>query len=234
MHVEGPLDRIGTLSAFIWLVKTIDDAATTSSWTHACHVAGRRMHVAAGRRAGDGGQGTPSYSPAHPRHQQAATAGGVLAWRAQQASLARRPRPSTTHGRAAPTRRRPADRSQPQRACVLARHARYALGHRHERSLVQYTYDEPSPGPPPAGRTGGFAFRGRPAGRVQRRRPQATAAITAIVPGRPAASSKGACRAGGHVCRPAGQADRIRTPIVFRYAVVDRSGRLKFLDPLRE
>ena len=86
MHVEGPLDRIGTLSAFIWLVKTIDDAATTSSWTHACHVAGRRMHVAAGRRAGDGGQGTPSYSPAHPRHQQAATAGGVRACRARPAA----------------------------------------------------------------------------------------------------------------------------------------------------
>ena len=51
MHVEGPLDRIGTLSAFIWLVKTIDDAATTSTWTHACHVAGRRR-MWPGRRAG--------------------------------------------------------------------------------------------------------------------------------------------------------------------------------------
>ena len=206
MHVEGPLDRIGTLSAFIWLVKTIDDAATTSSWTHACHVAGRRMHVAAGRRAGDGGQGTPSYSPAHPRHQQAATAGGVLAWRAQQASLARRPRPSTTQGRAAPTRRRPADRSQPQRACVLARHARYALGHRHERSLVQYTYDEPSPGPPPAGRTGGFAFRGRPAGRPG---PAAAAASNRrhyCDRPRPAGGKQQGRMQGGWPCLPAGRA----------------------------
>jgi len=199
MHVEGPLDRIGTLSAFIWLVKTIDDAATTSSWTHACHVAGRRRmwpsRRAGRRRCRRWARGHPPPAGSHGRRRprMSSPAGG---------RDHRRPR---TDALRRPRRRRPTDRTN---LCVLARKARYTLGHRHElRSHVQAhgprpvlarpaRADEPCI-PWPASL---FA-----AGRVQRRRRQATAAIT---PPRPAAAGSKQQQARVHAGRVAMSAGR--------------------------
>ena len=118
---------------------------------------------------------------------------------------------------------------------MLARQARYTLGHRHElRShgtspRATASTSTPRPGRRAMHPLAGFAFCGRPgpaAAAASNRRHYSSPAGRGRLE---AAASKGACGAGGHVCRPAGQADRIRTPIVFRYAV-DRSGRARALN----